>query len=86
MSDRGRRLQGPAAGLLRRPYHVLDEVPFWEAARIVGDRAYENLIWLFAPDKPGEEFWTALREREAALATCPVQRAQQLPAAQRPGR
>jgi FkbM family methyltransferase len=81
-----KRLHDILAPFGYRWYHVLDELPFREAARIIGDKAYENLMWLFAPEKPGEEFWTALRERKAALVTCTMQRARQLQAAQRQAR
>jgi FkbM family methyltransferase len=51
-------------------YHVADAIPFPESSEIVGDRTYRYLMWLFAPERPGEEFWTALREYLSAFAEC----------------
>jgi FkbM family methyltransferase len=72
------QLEAVLAPLRYRWYHVTDGVRFREAARIEGDRTYENLMWLFAPVKPGEEFWTALHERSAALSSCTAERARTL--------
>ncbi|MGE5155957.1 MAG: FkbM family methyltransferase [Betaproteobacteria bacterium] len=77
-----RRLHELLASLGYRWYHIQDEIPLREAARIVGDPAYENLMWLFAPEKPWEEFWSALRDRAASLSTCTEQRARALLATQ----
>ena len=51
-------------------YQVTEGVPFRESPEILGDRTYRHLMWLFAPERPSEEFWTALRDYLAALATC----------------
>lgn len=59
-------------------YHVTDEIPYQETDHIVGDGTYRNLNWLFAPERPDEGFWAALRERSAALVDCTGERGEQL--------
>ena len=56
-------------------FQITSEVPYPERDRIVGDRTYEHLMWLFAPDLPDERFWAAVRSRTAELAHCTVERA-----------
>ncbi|GIE88642.1 FkbM family methyltransferase [Actinoplanes regularis] len=56
-------------------YHVTSEVPYLERDTIEGDRTYEHLMYLFAPEVPDERFWTAVRDRTAELAGCTVERA-----------
>jgi FkbM family methyltransferase len=51
-------------------YHVTEELPYRETTQIAGDRTYTNLMWLFTPRPPGDDFWAAVRERATALATC----------------
>ena len=51
-------------------YPISEEIPFQEAYKIVGDHTYRNLNWLFAPRRPDERFWSAVRERLAALRSC----------------
>ncbi|GIG00403.1 FkbM family methyltransferase [Catellatospora citrea] len=75
-------LERVLAPLGYRWYHVTDETPFRESVRIVGDRSYKDLMWLFAPEKPTGAFWDALLERREALAACTPDRARQLQAHQ----
>jgi FkbM family methyltransferase len=56
-------------------YHITSEIPYRAADVIEGDRTYQHLMWLFAPEPLTEKFWTALRERTADLAECTVERA-----------
>lgn len=51
-------------------YHITSEVPYQEVDTIAGDRTYDNLMWLFAPEVPDERFWTAVRDRTVELADC----------------
>ncbi len=51
-------------------YPIADEVPYAEATKIVGDNTHRHLMWLFAPQPPGDDFWTAVRAHTAALAAC----------------
>jgi FkbM family methyltransferase len=55
-------------------YPIEVPAPYREAGRIRGDRKYQNLMWLFAPERPGDEFWTALERRTAQLRECRPQR------------
>jgi FkbM family methyltransferase len=55
-------------------FQITSEVPYPERDRIVGDRTYEHLMWLFVPDLPDERFWAAVRSRTAELAQCTVER------------
>jgi FkbM family methyltransferase len=68
-------------------YHVTGEVPYREADEIAGDRTHRYLMWLLAPERPGEDFWAALRGWVDALAECTPERGAQLQAAgsQTPG-
>ncbi|MGE5285976.1 MAG: FkbM family methyltransferase [Micromonosporaceae bacterium] len=59
-------------------YHVTGEIPYEPADKIAGDETYTNLMWLFAPEEPGEAFWAALREWVAALAECTPERGAEL--------
>jgi FkbM family methyltransferase len=82
LSDRVEpRLERVLAPLGYRWYHITAEVPLREAVRIVGDASYKDMMWLFAPEKPGEEFWAAVRERWEALSPCTPERGRQLQAA-----
>jgi FkbM family methyltransferase len=63
-----------------RWYQITEETPFREAARIAGDTSYNDMMWLFAPEKPGEAFWAAMRERQEALSACTAERGRQLQA------
>src|SRR5262249_53231874 len=80
-----RRLHDILAPFGYRWYHITEALPLREAARIVGDPAHADLMWLFAPEKPDDRFWAALRGRAARLDTWPPLRGQQLRAAQRRG-
>jgi FkbM family methyltransferase len=55
-------------------YPITDQIPLLPADRIVGDSTYRHLMWMFAPEPPGDDFWAAMRRHEAALATCTVDR------------
>ena len=54
-------------------YHVTDAIPYRESRKITGDPTHHDLMWLFAPERPGEEFWSSLRSYQAALAACTVE-------------
>ncbi|WP_436533792.1 FkbM family methyltransferase [Actinoplanes sp. HUAS TT8] len=56
-------------------YHITSEVPYTLRDTIEGDRTYEHLMWLFAPEEPDERFWAAVRARTAELDECTVERA-----------
>jgi FkbM family methyltransferase len=49
-------------------YHITDEVPYRHATVIEGDTTYRDLMWLFAPEPPTEEFWAAVTAEVAAVA------------------
>lgn len=55
-------------------YPITDQIPLLPADRIVGDSTYRHLMWMFAPEPPGDDFWAAMRWHEAVLATCTVDR------------
>lgn len=74
-------LEQVLAPLGYRWYHITDEVPLRESVRIVGDASYADMMWLFAPEKPGEEFWAAVRARRAALSACTAAHGRRLHAA-----
>jgi FkbM family methyltransferase len=57
-------------------YQITGNIPYLEAEQIAGDNTYQHLMWLFAPEKPGEDFWATLRERTVALEACTVARAE----------
>ncbi len=58
-------------------YHITDEVPYQAATVIEGDRTYRHLMWLFAPEPPGDAFWAAVRTWRAEIAaTAPAAPAQ----------
>jgi len=59
-------------------FNITSEVPYPERNKIEGDRTYEHLMWLFAPDPPDERFWAAVRSRTAELAQCTADRAAEL--------
>ena len=61
-----------------RWYHVTGTLPYEQASQIVGDRTYSELMWLFAPHEPGEDFWAAVRARAVAIAECTPERAAKL--------
>jgi FkbM family methyltransferase len=61
-------------------YHVTDHLPYQEATQIAGDKTYQHLMWLFAPEPLDDDFWAALRARTAALAECTPQRGTDLSA------
>jgi FkbM family methyltransferase len=71
-------LEQVLAPLGYRWYAITDEVPYREAVRIVGDSSYENLMWLFAPERPTGVFWQAVRQRREALKWCTPQRGREL--------
>lgn len=50
-----------------RWYHITDEVPYRDARLIKGDRTYQDLMWLFAPEEPDESFWSAVADYRARL-------------------
>lgn len=54
----------------RHWYRVTEHIPYEAETKIVGDRTYTNLMWLFTPEPPGDDFWAALRARTAALSAC----------------
>jgi FkbM family methyltransferase len=66
-------------------YHVTDHVPYQEATQIAGDRTYQYLMWLFAPEPVDDDFWAALRVRSAALAECTPRRGTDLSAGRQRG-
>jgi FkbM family methyltransferase len=72
------RLTEVLTPLRYRWYHVTGALPYEQATQIAGDRTYSELMWLFAPDEPGESFWAAVRARAAALAECTPQRGARL--------
>jgi FkbM family methyltransferase len=51
-------------------YHITDELPLQPADDILGDPEHRHLMWLFAPEPPGDEFWAACREWREGLAVC----------------
>jgi FkbM family methyltransferase len=53
-------------------YPITREIPYARHTRIAGDPTYRQLMWLFAPEPPGADFWTAVREWRALLAACTV--------------
>jgi FkbM family methyltransferase len=59
-------------------YPVTGDVPYEAAEKIAGDETYTHLMWLFAPEEPGDAFWAALRAWQAALAECTPERGAQL--------
>jgi FkbM family methyltransferase len=56
-------------------YPITDEVPYQEADEIIGDETHQRLMWLFAPERPPDHFWSAVRAHAAALAECTPERA-----------
>jgi hypothetical protein len=64
---------------------VTDHLPYQEATQIAGDKTYQHLMWLFAPEPLDDDFWTALRARTAALAKCTPQRGTDLSAGRQRG-
>jgi FkbM family methyltransferase len=65
-------------------YHITDEIPYRRTDMIVGDRTYQNLMWLFTPEPPSEAFWAAVRVRASGLAECTAARGRELWAAAAP--
>lgn len=59
-------------------YHIDGEPPYQETDEIVGDRTYQSLMWLFAPEPPTAAFWAALRRIRSALDECTPQRGNDL--------
>jgi FkbM family methyltransferase len=51
-------------------YHINGQVPHAETNEIVGDPTHEHLMWLFTPERPGEEFWSIVRDMATAVADC----------------
>ncbi|GHJ43489.1 hypothetical protein Cs7R123_08310 [Catellatospora sp. TT07R-123] len=68
-------LERVLAPLGYRWFHITDEAPYRESVRIVGDRSYQDLMWLFAPETPTGAFWDALGRWREALAACTPERA-----------
>lgn len=48
-------------------YPITDEVPYQAATVIEGDRTYQHLMWLFAPEPPDEAFWAGVTAHRAAI-------------------
>jgi FkbM family methyltransferase len=49
-------------------YHITDEVPYRLTTVIEGDRSYDHLMWLFAPEPPDDAFWAAVTTRRKQIA------------------
>jgi FkbM family methyltransferase len=62
-------------------YPITNEVPYQRASVIEGDRTYQHLMWLFAPEAPDEAFWAAVSAKRAAIAAAEPDRAPGGPAA-----
>jgi FkbM family methyltransferase len=56
-------------------YPITEELPYREADEIVGDETHQRLMWLFAPQRPTDRFWDAVRAHAGALAHCTPERA-----------
>jgi FkbM family methyltransferase len=56
-------------------YPITDEVPYEHATVIEGDRSYQHLMWLFAPERPDEAFWSAVTAHRAAIVAAEPDRA-----------
>ncbi len=48
-------------------YPITDDVPYRRATVIEGDRTYQHLMWLFAPEPPDEGFWAAVTAHRTAI-------------------
>ena len=53
-----------------RWFPISDELPFREAETIHGDPTYHNLMWLFAPEHPGQRFWDLVEAWRKQLTFC----------------
>jgi FkbM family methyltransferase len=53
-----------------RWFPISDEPPFREAETIHGDPTYHNLMWLFAPEHPGQRFWDLVDAWRKQLNFC----------------
>ena len=49
-------------------YHISGEPPYERVDALVGDPEYRDLMYLFAPEPPTEEFWGAVRAWDESLA------------------
>ena len=59
-------------------YHINGNVPYAETNEIVGDPTHEHLMWLFAPERPSEDFWSIVRDMATAVADCTPARGAEL--------
>ncbi|MEV6629393.1 FkbM family methyltransferase [Actinoplanes sp. NPDC051470] len=50
-----------------RWYHITDRLPYAEAQVIAGDRTYQDLMWLFAPEEPDDSFWARVAAQRTAV-------------------
>jgi hypothetical protein len=53
-----------------RWFPVSDDLPFSEVDSIRGDPSYHNLMWLFAPEPPGQQFWDLVAAWRNELTSC----------------
>jgi FkbM family methyltransferase len=53
-----------------RWFPVSDDLPFADVDSIRGDPSYHNLMWLFTPEPPGQQFWDLVAAWRKELTSC----------------